>query len=139
MYIATKEQFQSPILFGREGDDGISIEDFLMIDEFVVFWHDGVIEWMMVDWWIGLFGQSEELEMFFSLFIGTIIGLHQLNDGLVVRLGWVGIIVLHSIESEYNYPLSDNRYIRQLYFKNTKKNDYFYSKGSKGEMVEIWL
>jgi hypothetical protein len=44
MYIATKEHFQSSILFGREGDDGISIKHFLVIDEFVVFRHDGVIE-----------------------------------------------------------------------------------------------
>ncbi len=44
MHIATKEHFQSSILFGCEGDDGISIKHLLMIDELVALGHDGVIE-----------------------------------------------------------------------------------------------
>jgi hypothetical protein len=40
-----------------------------------------------------------------GLLIGAVIGLHELDDALVVILSQLLVLMLHSIESEYNYPL----------------------------------
>ena len=63
--------------------------------------------------------------MTLCFFIGAVIGLHELDDCLVIVFLPVRILTLHSIESEYIYPRCNNRYIEYFEFEGEAKKTIF--------------